>query len=65
MKNFRFFFPAVDNEEFADDEVELNPNEMTVGQMLGQDMEDDGYAYDYDEEEYWTTYSIFIYNYYR
>ncbi|XP_043276945.1 transcription factor IIIB 90 kDa subunit isoform X2 [Venturia canescens] len=43
---------AMENDELADDEIELNPQEMTVGQMLGQNDEDDAYAYDYDEEEY-------------
>ncbi|KAG7197039.1 hypothetical protein KM043_017570 [Ampulex compressa] len=45
---------AYETDDYIDEEVETDPTEMTVGQMLGHHGSEDGndYGYEYDEEDY-------------
>lgn len=42
-----------EGDDYIEDEVEIDPTEISVGQMLQRHVdEDENYGYDYDEEEY-------------
>ncbi|XP_012270971.1 transcription factor IIIB 90 kDa subunit [Orussus abietinus] len=43
---------ADENDDYIEEEVEPDPTEMGVGQMLGRRADDDEYGYGYDDEDY-------------